>query len=183
MSTEEGGLAALANAFKYKPETKIAQKVTSPAAAVEYKYNKSSGTYSPRWEAPANAGGVGTYAYIPDSAGNLVGMDQAATESYRNAVKSTGMTDLSVDGGMHKDLALGAPDPGTDWLGLASLGLQGMGMITDWQQMQTAKDTLKFNKMNANRAYEADKLKYNNALARTEAVNDFYGSKNVATRL
>lgn len=72
---------------------------------------------------------------------------------------------------------------GSEMLGLADLGLKGLGAFTNWGTMQTAKDTLDFNKMNANRAYDADKLKYNNALARTEAINDFYGSKNVATKL
>lgn len=95
----------------------------------------------------------------------------------------SGLDQNSVQGLQQAHVTPPAVTQSADWLGLANLGLKGMGAFTDWQQMQTAKDTLNFNKMNANRAYEADKLKYNNTLARTEAINDFYGSKNVATKL
>ena len=74
----------------------------------------------------------------------------------------------------------------TDNLGLmdwAKLGLAGMSIGTDIANYGIAKDTLAFNKMNANRSYEADKLKYNNGLARTSAVNAVYGSPDVATKL
>ena len=62
---------------------------------------------------------------------------------------------------------------------LAKLGNVGVGLAN----YGLAKDAYKFNVMNANRNYEADKTKYNNALARTEAVNAVYGSPNVATKL
>lgn len=68
-------------------------------------------------------------------------------------------------------------------LGLAGLGLKGLGVLTDWQQLGVAKDTLAFNKMNANRNYEAEKTKYNNAYDRTDAVNKVYGSQTVGTKI
>lgn len=72
---------------------------------------------------------------------------------------------------------------GSEMLGLAGLGLKGLGAFTDWQQLGVAKDTLAFNKMNANRNYEADKTKYNNAYDRTDAVNKVYGSPTVGTKI
>jgi len=160
-------------AFMGKLKTKDApsdlSKVISPARATSYTIDKSTGAYTPKWNAPVNAGGVGTYAYIPDSDGNLIGMDKAAAGTYTSA-GGTG-------------LISGEPTAGTDWLGLANIGLKGMSVFTDIGELGLAKDTLAFNKMNANRAYDADKLKYNNALARTEAVNSVYGSPNVATKL
>lgn len=72
---------------------------------------------------------------------------------------------------------------GTEMLGLANLGLKGLGAFTDWQQLGLAKDTLAFNKMNANRNYEAERTKYNNAYDRTDAVNKVYGSQTVGTKI
>ena len=153
-------------------------KVTSPDRAVSYNFNKGSGTYTPTWSAPSTAGGTGTYAYISDTSGNLVGMDKAAA----NAYTSQGGTGL-IDGSIANDLALGKPDAGTDWLGIGGLALKGLGAFTDWQQLGLAKDTLAFNKMNANRNYEAERTKYNNAYDRTDAVNKVYGSQTVGTKI
>lgn len=63
--------------------------------------------------------------------------------------------------------------------GMAQIGQLGLGLANYGLQ----KDQFAFNKMNANRNYDAEKTKYNNAVGRTEAVNDFYGSKNVATKI
>lgn len=76
-----------------------------------------------------------------------------------------------------------ASDSGSEMLGLAGLGLKGMGLFTDIGQLGVAKDTLAFNKMNANRNYEAEKTKYNNAYDRTDAVNKVYGSPTVGTKI
>ena len=85
------------------------------------------------------------------------------------------------------ELAPTAPDSSgltsEGMLGLAGLGLKGLGAFTDWQQLGLAKDTLAFNKMNANRNYEAEKTKYNNAYDRTDAVNKVYGSQTVGTKI
>ena len=63
--------------------------------------------------------------------------------------------------------------------GIAQAGQLGLGLANYGLQ----KDQFAFNKMNANRNYEAEKTKYNNSVDRTAAVNDFYGSKNTATRI
>lgn len=63
--------------------------------------------------------------------------------------------------------------------GIAQVGQLGLGLANYGLQ----KDQFAFNKMNANRNYEAEKTKYNNAVDRTAAINDFYGSKNTATRI
>ena len=63
--------------------------------------------------------------------------------------------------------------------GIAQMGQLGLGLANYGLQ----KDQFAFNKMNANRNYEAEKTKYNNSVDRTAAVNDFYGSKNTATRI
>ena len=162
----------------------LAEQYALPAfsdkRAAEYNFNKGSGTYTPKWHAPASAGGVGTDYYIPDSSGNLVGMNSEAA----NAYKAAGGTGL-IDGSISKDLALGSPDVGfmgnaAGMLGgIAQIGQLGLGLANYGLQ----KDQFAFNKMNANRNYEAEKTKYNNAVDRTAAINDFYGSKNTATRI
>ena len=174
----------------WKPKTTssvsgLADKLTSKNRATEYAFNKSNGTYTPKWNTSSAAGGVGTYAYVPDSNGGWVGMDQAAADTYTSAVNASGGTSNLIDGGAVNDFALGSANAADnfDFLGAAKVGLAGMSLFTDIGNLGVAKDTLKFNKMNANRAYEADKLKYNNGLARTEAVNAVYGSPNVATKL
>lgn len=118
--------------------------------------------------------GTGTSAYYKDANGNFVGMDPAAAKAYTDAGGSdlTNAADMSaMTSGMGGFLG------GIDTL--AKLGNVGVGLAN----YGLAKDTYKFNVMNANRNYEADKTKYNNAVARTEAVNAVYGSPNVATKL
>ena len=67
-----------------------------------------------------------------------------------------------------------------------SLGFSGVNQGLDiaskigslalgFQQYKLAKDTFNQNKLNQNRAYEANKTKFNNSVNRTRAINDFYG--------
>ena len=121
-------------------------------------------------------GGAGNYGWVMDPTTNQpISLSKEAYTAGEQGFR---------DGGM-KYGTEGANEGfgGSEVLGLANLGLAGMSVFTDIGNLGVAKDTLKFNKMNANRAYEADKLKYNNGLARTEAVNAVYGSPNVATKL
>lgn len=118
------------------------------------------------WKKFAEQGGtVDDAGQLVDAGGNAVG--QMDWNDY------TG----SWDTGFKAPTQMGGFLGGVD--ALAKLGNVGVGLAN----YGLAKDAYKFNVMNANRNYEADKTKYNNALARTEAVNAVYGSPNVATKL
>ena len=121
-------------------------------------------------------GGTGSYGWVMDPTTNQpISLSKEAYTAGEQGFK---------DGGM-KYGTEGANEgfSGSEMLGLAGLGLKGLGAFTDWQTMGIAKDTLAFNKMNANRAYEADRTKYNNAYDRTDAVNKVYGSPTVGTKI
>lgn len=115
----------------------------------------------------------GTSGGTVDDYGNLLGAKGDVVGSMKWSDK-TGTWDTNN---------VQASDSGSEMLGLAGLGLKGLGVLTDWQQLGVAKDTLAFNKMNANRNYEADRTKYNNAYDRTDAVNKVYGSQTVGTKI
>lgn len=81
------------------------------------------------------------------------------------------------------------PSPATsgfnfsDGLGAAQIGLGALNAFTGFQNYKLQKEALAANIENANRNYEAEKTKYNNAVARTEAVNKHFGSDNVTARI
>ena len=68
-------------------------------------------------------------------------------------------------------------------LGAAQIGLGALNAYTGFQNYKLQKEALAANIENANRNYEAEKTKYNNAVARTEAVNKHFGSENVTARI
>lgn len=68
-------------------------------------------------------------------------------------------------------------------LGVAQIGLGALNAYTGFQNYKLQKEALAANIENANRNYEAEKTKYNNAVARTEAVNKHFGSENVTARI
>lgn len=68
-------------------------------------------------------------------------------------------------------------------LGVAQIGLGALNAYTGFQNYKLQKEALAASIENANRNYEADKTKYNNAVARTEAVNKHFGSENVTARI
>lgn len=62
--------------------------------------------------------------------------------------------------------------------------LTGLGNLAlGFKQYGLAKDTLSHNIANSRKNFEANRTKYNNAVARTEAVNKHFGSQNVASRI
>lgn len=121
-------------------------------------------------------GGAGSYGWVMDPSTNQpIGLSKEAYNAGMPGFKEAGMK-FGTEGANE---GLG----GSEMLGLANLGLKGMGAFTDWQKMELAKDALDFNKMNANRNYDAERTKYNNAYDRTDAVNKVYGSQTVGTKI
>ena len=79
------------------------------------------------------------------------------------------------------------PISGSAGLGsLMDLGKIGSGIANaylGYKNYGLAKDQFNYNKMARDRDYNANKLKYNNALARTNAVQSHYGLGSVAKNL
>jgi len=70
--------------------------------------------------------------------------------------------------------------------GLADIGKLGVGLgqlYLGSQQLGLAKDQFAYNKMAKDREYAANVAEYNNALARTAAVDKFYGTQSAGTPL
>lgn len=102
------------------------------------------------------------------------------------AYKTGSSADASVGVGADGLGTPAAPASGftfSDGLGAAQLGLGALNAFTGFQNYKLQKEALKANIENANRNYEAEKTKYNNAVARTEAVNKHFGSENVTARI
>lgn len=90
--------------------------------------------------------------------------------------------------------ATGQMTAGTPGFGLGNLTLgQGLGAIkgltglanayTGYKQLGLAEEAFDFNKAAANREYAANVQKYNNALARTAAIDKHYGSQTAGTAI
>lgn len=129
-------------------------------------FGKTKGNFN--WaDFGASGGTVDDYGNLLDAKGNIAG-------SVKWSDQANGWNTTNVQ----------TPDSGLS-TGLAGLGLLSSlgGLAIDFGQLGVAKDTLAFNKMNANRNYEADKTKYNNAYDRTDAVNKVYGSQTVGTKI
>lgn len=93
-------------------------------------------------------------------------------------------TDVNILGATEQPGFFGKDGFGMDQaLGLGKLGV-GLGNLYLGQQgLDLAKDTFAANKADRDRTYAANVAKYNNALARTAAVDKFYGSVTAGKRL
>ena len=70
-----------------------------------------------------------------------------------------------------------------DAMNVGKLGLGAFQGYLGYKNYGLAKDTFEYNKMDRNRTYAANRDKYNNALARTAAVDSHYGSKTAGKKL
>jgi len=99
---------------------------------------------------------------------------------------------LQGQGGLtNGEFSLGNTDPGGFSLksvggikGLTGIGKLGIGLgqlYLGGQQLGLAKDQFAYNKMAKDREYAANVAEYNNSLARTAAVDKFYGTQSAGT--
>ena len=103
--------------------------------------------------------------YIPD--GYIPGFDEPNGEGWDVATPATKNKGTGLNG----------------YLGMAKLGLGALNLGLGYKQYGLAKDAFAYNKMARDRDYAANALKYNNALARTNAVQAHYGLGSVANKL
>jgi len=99
-------------------------------------------------------------------------------------IKDTAFTDKALAGSTEQPGFFGKDGFGmSDALGIGKLGV-GLGQLYLGQQgLDLAKDTFAANKADRDRTYAANVAKYNNALARTAAVDKHYGSTTAGQRL
>jgi len=122
----------------------------------------------------SNAGGLGDFGTYTAADGSTVNLNEDAY----NAIKGSGYDgELTKNGGFFGADGFGMGDA----LGLGKLGVGLGNLYLADQQLGLAKDTFNFNKADRNRTYEANRKKYNNAVARTNAVNAHYGVGNTSS--
>lgn len=135
--------------------------------------------YTPeQWQTFGASGGVIDGDHIAGSTNSAIGLD-AATGKFG---AGTSVGDLSgLDNTPGVDTSTGI-DMG-NILGYGKLGLGALQAGLAYKNYGLQKDAFNFNKMDRNRAYAANKLKYNNQLGRTAAVDSHYGTKSSGTKL
>jgi hypothetical protein len=110
------------------------------------------------------------------------GGDVISSPVFKSGSNSTGSIGVGQDGLGNLPVSDSGFSFG-DGLGAAQVGLGALEAFQGFQNYNLQKKALNASIENANRNYEAEKTKYNNAVARTEAVNKHFGSANVASKI
>ena len=165
------GQAAKANYAKYMERQGYPAGTTAPDTSNGYSWDWLFGSK------PASSNGLGTYGTFTNNNGVSVNVNEDAFNSIKGTDHGGTLTQntsgfFGTDGfGMDDALGLGKLATGLGNLYLAN------------KQLGLAEDTFKFNKADRNRVYAANAKKYNNALARTNAVNAHYNVANTGSAI
>lgn len=131
---------------------------------------------------------VNQYYQGSPTAQSLAGAPVVPTQQTYNPTPYTdAYQGVDTSGGSLADRYSGQ-NTGTDlgmkeYLGMGQLAVGAGNLGLGLANYQAQQDQFEQNMAMANKNYEANKTKYNNSLARTEAVNKVYGSPTVATRI